>query len=102
MWIILTAFKFPVDAASVPPKIVSPFTTLNFRALNGDGFIKSLWNSTVLTVRTTVATLVVGVPAGYAFARGKFVGSTVPRGVPALQPDGAAGDLHHPAVPVLP
>jgi multiple sugar transport system permease protein len=63
LWIIVTAFKLPVDAASVPPKI-----------LNGDGFVKSLWNSTILTVTTTVATLVVGVPAGYAFARGKFVG----------------------------
>ena len=28
----------------------------------------------MLTRRTTIATLVVGVPAGYAFARGKFVG----------------------------
>jgi multiple sugar transport system permease protein len=74
LWIIVTAFKLPVDAASVPPKIFSPFTSMNFRALNGDGFVKSLWNSTILTVTTTVATLVVGVPAGYAFARGKFVG----------------------------
>jgi multiple sugar transport system permease protein len=74
LWIIVTAFKLPVDAASVPPKILSPFTSMNFRALNGDGFVKSLWNSTILTVTTTVATLVVGVPAGYAFARGKFVG----------------------------
>jgi multiple sugar transport system permease protein len=74
IWIITTAFKLPVDAASVPPKLISPFTTMNFKALNGDGFVKSLWNSTVLTVGTTVATLVVGVPAGYAFARGRFVG----------------------------
>jgi multiple sugar transport system permease protein len=28
----------------------------------------------VITVATTAATLVIGVPAGYAFARGKFVG----------------------------
>jgi multiple sugar transport system permease protein len=74
LWIIITAFKLPVDAASVPPKILSPFTTLNFRALNGDGFVKSLWNSAVITTTTTLATLVFGVPAGYAFARGKFAG----------------------------
>jgi multiple sugar transport system permease protein len=74
LWIIVTAFKLPIDAAAVPPKIFSPLTSMNFRALNGDGFIKSLWNSTVLTVATTVATLVLGVPAGYAFARGEFVG----------------------------
>jgi multiple sugar transport system permease protein len=74
LWILITAFKLPVDAASVPPKLFSPFTSMNYRALNGDGFIKSLVNSTIITVTTTVATLVIGVPAGYAFARGKFVG----------------------------
>jgi multiple sugar transport system permease protein len=74
LWIIVTAVKLPVDAASVPPKIFSALTSMNFRALNGDGFVKSLWNSCVLTFTTTVATLVFGVPAGYAFARGKFVG----------------------------
>jgi multiple sugar transport system permease protein len=74
LWIILTAFKRPVDAASVPPQIFSPFTSMNFKALNGDGFVKSLVNSTIITVATTVATLVFGVPTGYAFARGKFVG----------------------------
>ena len=73
-WIILTAFKLPVDAASVPPVIISPFTSMNFSALGDDGFAQSLWNSTVITVTTTVSTLVLGVPAGYAFARGKFVG----------------------------
>lgn len=74
LWILLTAFKRPVDAASVPPQILSPFTSMNFKALNGDGFLKSLFNSTVITVTTTLATLLFGVPAGYAFARGKFPG----------------------------
>ena len=74
LWILLTAFKRPVDAASVPPQIFSPVTAMNFQALNGDGFLKSLVNSTVITVTTTIATLVFGVPAGYAFARGKFPG----------------------------
>jgi|SRR4051812_14613527 multiple sugar transport system permease protein len=73
-WIILTAFKLPVDAASIPPVLISPLTSMNFSALNDDGFVQSLWNSTVITVTTTVSTLVLGVPAGYAFARGKFVG----------------------------
>lgn len=68
LWILLTAFKLPVDAASVPPQILSPFTSMNFQALNGDGFLKSLFNSTVITVTTTFATLLFGVPAGYAFA----------------------------------
>jgi multiple sugar transport system permease protein len=74
LWIILTAFKRPVDAASVPPEILSPFTLRNIKDLNQNGFIDSLWNSVILTTTTLVATLALGVPAGYAFARGKFRG----------------------------
>jgi len=74
LWIILTAFKRPVDAAAIPPKFISPVTLANFTTLQGNGFFQSLINSTIITVATTVATLVVGVPAGYAFARGRFAG----------------------------
>jgi multiple sugar transport system permease protein len=73
-WIVLTAFKFPIDAASVPPKIISPVTLDNFRSLNSDGYIKSLENSVFITGSTTLLTLIIGVPAGYAFARGRFPG----------------------------
>jgi multiple sugar transport system permease protein len=74
LWIILTAFKRPVDAAAVPPKFVSPVTLSNFTTLQQDGFFTSLINSTIITVLTTVFTLGFGVPAGYAFARGRFAG----------------------------
>ncbi|GGM14003.1 carbohydrate ABC transporter permease [Nakamurella endophytica] len=74
LWILLTAFKRPVDASSVPPEIFSPFTTRNFRDLNQNGFVDSLANSAILTVTTMVCTLGFGVPAGYAFARGRFRG----------------------------
>ena len=74
MWIILTAFKRPVDAAAVPPEIFSPFTTKNLSALIDGPFAGSLVASVIITILTTVATLVLGVPAGYAFARGRFAG----------------------------
>jgi len=74
LWIILTAFKRPVDAASVPPELASPVTLANFTTLQDNGFFQSLINSTIITVATTVATMVFGVPAGYAFARGRFAG----------------------------
>jgi len=74
LWIILTAFKRPVDAAAVPPEIFSPFTTKNLSALVEGPFAGSLVSSVIITVLTTVATLVLGVPAGYAFARGHFSG----------------------------
>ncbi len=74
LWIILTAFKRPVDAASVPPVIISPITTRNLSALVDGPFAGSLVASVIITALTTVATLALGVPAGYAFARGQFAG----------------------------
>ena len=74
LWILLTAFKRPVDAASVPPVIFSPFTMTNWEKLFSGPFPGSLVSSVVITVSTVVATLGLGVPAGYAFARGSFPG----------------------------
>jgi multiple sugar transport system permease protein len=74
LWILLTAFKRPVDAASVPPEIFSPTTIANFQAVFKGPYLGSLANSVIITVLTTAATLIFGVPAGYAFARGRFIG----------------------------
>ena len=60
LWIILTAFKRPVDAAAVPPKFISPVTLANFTTLQGNGFFQSLINSTIITVATLAVT--VGIP----------------------------------------
>jgi multiple sugar transport system permease protein len=46
----------------------------NFAALVEGPFAGSLVASVIITVMTTIATLLLGVPAGYAFARGRFVG----------------------------
>jgi multiple sugar transport system permease protein len=74
LWITLTAFKRQVDAAAVPPVLFSPVSFKGWEKLLSGGFPGSLVNSVIITVGTTVATLVVGVPAGYAFARGRFRG----------------------------
>jgi multiple sugar transport system permease protein len=74
VWILLTAFKFPVDAASVPPEIFSPFTWSNFTQVFNGEYLQSVGNSVIITVGTTAMTLAFGVPAGYALARGKFFG----------------------------
>jgi multiple sugar transport system permease protein len=58
----------------VPPKFLSAVTLDNFRALVGNGYIKSLLNSTIITCVTTASTLILGVPADYSFARGRFPG----------------------------
>jgi multiple sugar transport system permease protein len=74
LWILLTAFKRQVDAAAVPPKFFSPTTLNNFQRLYAGPFLASIGASTIITVATTGATLLLGVPAGYAFARGRFAG----------------------------
>jgi multiple sugar transport system permease protein len=73
-WIIFTSFKLPVDAASVPPVLFAPITFSNWEKLFAGPFPGSLVSSVIITVGTVIATLVVGVPAGYAFARGRFRG----------------------------
>jgi multiple sugar transport system permease protein len=77
VWILLTAFKRPVDAGSVPPVIFSPITFKNFSLLFDGPYWGSLIVSVVLTASSTFATLLFGVPAGYAFARGKFRGKYI-------------------------
>lgn len=74
LWIILTALKRPVDAAAVPPKLLSPTTLNNFTKLVDDKYFNTLFNSVVIAGLTTASTLLLGVPAGYAFARGRFPG----------------------------
>jgi multiple sugar transport system permease protein len=74
LWIVLTAFKDPVAADASPPMFISPLTLSNFHELFQDGYAKSLLNSVIITGLSTGFTLIFGIPAGYAFARGKFRG----------------------------
>lgn len=74
LWIVLTAFKDPVAADASPPMFISPLTLSNFDTLFQDGYAKSLLNSLIITTLATGFTLIFGIPAGYAFARGKFRG----------------------------
>ena len=102
LWILLTAFKKPVVADASPPVFFSALTLDNFRALFQDGYAHSLLNSAIITTLATGSTLIFGIPAGYAFARGKFRGRGFFGAFLLFSQDGAAGDLHHPAVPFLP
>jgi len=71
-WILFTAFKLPVDANAVPIKLFSPYTLINFQHLFAGSFPGSIWVSVVITVVSTIPTLIIGVPAGYALSRGQF------------------------------
>ncbi len=71
---MLTAFKEPIAADASPPMFISPLTLANFRALFQDNYAQSLLNSVIITGLSTGFTLIFGIPAGYAFARGTFRG----------------------------
>jgi multiple sugar transport system permease protein len=83
LWVLLMSFQTNEDILRVPP---SPFfspTLDNYRALiagelSGAGstlqiaYMKNIWNSFVLSSCSVLLSLLLGVPAAYAFARYRF------------------------------
>ena len=69
-WMFLISFRLPVDAFSVPPKLVSPMTLRNFYGVwVVDGFWRYAINTTIVTFFTVLVSLTVACPAGYALSR---------------------------------
>jgi ABC-type glycerol-3-phosphate transport system permease component len=70
LWMFLISFRLPVDAFSVPPKLIAPFTLRNFYGVwVQDGFWRYAVNTTIVTVATVVVSLAVACPAAYALSR---------------------------------
>lgn len=70
LWMFLISFRAPVDAFSVPPKLISPMTLANFYEVwFVDGFWRYAINTAVVTVATVLVSLLVACPAGYALSR---------------------------------
>ena len=74
-WIISTAFKYRIDMFSLPPTLFSKPTMENFVYVFSKMEVE-LWtfNSITISLGTMVLALMLGVPAGYAFARVHFRG----------------------------
>jgi multiple sugar transport system permease protein len=69
------SFKAPAQVFADPGLIPEqPTLDAYARALERPGFRKTLWNSVVIGFGSLVLTLVIGVPAAYAFARFRFRG----------------------------
>ena len=74
LWVILTSFKVRTDIFTLPPKVFFNPTIEHYI----EAFIRSsdiafgIFNSIVIATVTTVLTLLVAVPAGYAFSRVTF------------------------------
>jgi multiple sugar transport system permease protein len=85
-WIALMSFQTNATILSIPPSIAFEPTLTNYQALiTGKlvtaagtldiAFMNNLWNSVLLSVASVALSLLLGVPAAYAFARHKFRGS---------------------------
>lgn len=70
-WMVLVAFRSNADLYAVPPKVLP--TRLDpgvvWRAVRDTPIGSWLWNSTLISIPTTVLSTALGVPAGYALSR---------------------------------
>ena len=76
-WLLSTAFKPAQDAFSLPPKYLTAPTLASFRQILSGEFAHYLLNSLIVAVGSTLVALLLGVPAGYTFARSKVPGARV-------------------------
>jgi multiple sugar transport system permease protein len=85
-WVVLMSFQTNDDILRIPPRIVFTPTLANYAALfsgqfSGAGstleinYLGNLWNSFLLSAGSVLLSLVLGIPAAYAFARYKFRGA---------------------------
>jgi multiple sugar transport system permease protein len=85
-WIFLMSFQTNETILRIPPSFFFEPTLSNYTALISGrletaagtlelNFLRTLWNSVFLSVTSVAVSLLLGVPAAYAFARHKFRGS---------------------------
>ncbi|RXZ81054.1 carbohydrate ABC transporter permease [Paenibacillaceae bacterium] len=78
VWLFMTSIKPQVIAFSMPPKWIFTPTLQNFVSVFTDeSFMRSYYNSVIVSIMTTVISLYFGVLAGYAIARSKSTTSKV-------------------------
>ena len=85
LWTMVTSFKPHRDIFTVPPTFVFQPTLEHYRRALGlaggrfiessqGGIVPSIWNSVLVATATTGLSLLIAVPAGYAYARLRFRG----------------------------
>jgi sorbitol/mannitol transport system permease protein len=68
VWMALTSFHREADAATNPPSLFAPLTTVNYSALFDRGISPYLINSATASLVSTVLVLALAVPAAYALS----------------------------------
>lgn len=77
IWVVMTSLKPRTLIFNNPPTILFWPTLQNYvEALNTGGILRSILNSTIISVFSTLLAMLVAVPAAYAYARLKFRGRT--------------------------
>lgn len=76
LWAVLTSLKDEKEVLAYPPTVVFEATLKNFQAVlfGPTNILPNLTSSVIVAVATTVLTIVIAVPAAYAFARLKLPG----------------------------
>jgi multiple sugar transport system permease protein len=77
IWLLSTAFKTPSAAFALPPKWISKPTTSIFTTLLTGQFGHSVLNSVIVAAASTAVALLLGIPAGYSFARAPVRGARI-------------------------
>ena len=77
-WMVTTAFKQRIDMFVLPPQWIFKPTLANFRYILSTMPVgRWVLNSSVISLGTMALSLLLGVPAGYAFSRVHFRGKEV-------------------------
>ena len=85
-WVVLMSFQTNEQVLRIPPSLFFEPTLGNYTALISGrlvsnagvleiAFMQNLWNSLILSTGAVLLSLLLGVPAAYAFARYKFAGA---------------------------
>jgi ABC-type glycerol-3-phosphate transport system permease component len=76
LWAVLTSLKDEKEVLAYPPTVFFEATLKNFQAVlfGPTNILPNLTSSVIVAVATTVLTIVIAVPAAYAFARLKLPG----------------------------
>jgi len=73
LWFLMTSFKTRVDAFSKPPKFIfTPVLTNYSLILSDSSFLFKYLNSIIIASSTCVLSMVIGLPAAYAFSSFTF------------------------------
>lgn len=78
-WLLLTSLKYKIAMFQLPPRWIPEKATLeNFKFVFANmPVLKWTFNSGIISIGTVILSLILGVPAGYAFSRVKFRGKNI-------------------------